>query len=289
MTKRIVLIGQQDSGKTNFLARFVRKLRQGDGSVRSNGLPDDLKYIEEALAHLLRGKFAPRSHNSTEEISALVELDVHLDGIGEEEAPSKLSVPDVAGETWKNFVESSRISQDWLDRIERSSGAILFLRVLSNHNVDPLDWVSAPKALAFQNEIEQTDFAPPTQVVMCELLHLLEERLALQLDDKPKVAVVLTAYDLLDPETRAAGPKVFLQKNYPLFAGKIKHGSKADVAVFGASVVGGELGDDTFRSKFFENEFDDSGYAVEDDNGSMKQTSDLTRPVEWLLRAMADR
>jgi hypothetical protein len=56
-----------------------------------------------------------------------------------------------------------------------------------------------------------------------------------------------------------------------------------DVKVFGVSVVGGDLGaDPDFRRRFFEGDFDATGYVVEEVDGAVHEEQDLTLPIAWL-------
>lgn len=279
MNRTMILIGGPDTGKTNFLARLIAHLRDGNGALRATRLPDDIQYIEDALAFLMKGEFAPRSHNATDEVSGDIEIDVRETNTGEE---ATISVPDVSGETWDDVAKSAEISQAWLDRVRGASGALLFVRVLSELNVDPLDWVTAAPLLAMTGPNE--GFTLPTQVMLCEFLRLLEENLGHEDSDLPRVGVVLTAYDRLDEESRKAGPMAFLEKSYPLFAGKIAYCSDLEVGVFGSSVVGGELADERFKNDYLAGDIVESGYIMDGTVTPAAETGDISRPVSWVLK-----
>ena len=281
MSRTIILIGGPDTGKTNFLARLIAHLRDGKGSLRATRLPDDIQYIENALAHLMKGEFAPRSHNTTEEVSGDIVIDVLETSSGEE---ATIGVPDVSGETWDEVAKSAEISQAWLARVRQASGALLFLRVLSDLNVDPLDWVNAPKLLALTGPNAQ--FAIPTQVMLCEFLRLLEENLSSEVGGVPRVGIVLTAYDRLDAPTRAAGPAAFIEHNYPLFAGKIANCANLDIGIFGSSVVGGELTDHAFKIDYLEGDIVECGYIMDGTVTPARETGDISLPVSWVLKFM---
>lgn len=275
----MILIGGPDTGKTNFLARLVAHLRDGEGSLRATRLPDDIQYIEDALAHLLKGEFAPRSHNTTDEVSGHIVIDVREVTSGEE---ATISVPDVSGETWDDVANTAEISQAWLDRVRDASGALLFVRVLSELNVDPLDWVNAPQLLALAGP--NTELAIPTQVMLCEFLRLLEENLSRESEGLPRVGIVLSAYDRLDKPTREAGPMEFIEHNYPLFAGKIANCAELDIGVFGSSVVGGELTDVAFKDDYLGGDLVESGYIIDGTVTPAQETTDISRPVSWVLK-----
>lgn len=279
MGRNLILVGGPDTGKTNFLARLVVQLRDGKGAVRATQLPDDMRYIEDALAYLMKGEFAPRSHNNAQELSGEIELNVI---IGEDEAAT-ISVPDVSGETWDDIARTAQISQTWLDRVQGAAGALLFVRVLSDLNVQPMDWVNAPKLFAFAGEEAEHIFQLPTQVLLCEFLRLLEENLSYADGSQPRVAVIVTAFDRLDPQTRALGPKAFLKKEFPLFFGKLQNTPEVTIGVFGSSVAGGELADAAYKAGYLENDLAESGYIVDDTGAAPKAVRDMSRPVAWVL------
>lgn len=280
MTNRtLIMVGGPDSGKTNFLARLVAHLRDGDGNLRAPDLPDDIQYVEEALAFLMKGEFAPRSHNTTDELSGDITLDIRDVDTG---ASATISVPDVSGETWDEVARTAEISREWLDRVKEADGALLFVRVLSELNVTPLDWVNTAPLLELAGP--NPDYAIPTQVLLCQLLRLLDEYLGTSSSTKSRVGIIVTAYDLLDAETRGKGPAAFLRDTYPLFAGMIDNIEDIEIGMFGASVVGGELADAEFKSGYLAGDIVESGYIVDDTRTPMEQVGDVSRPVSWVLQ-----
>jgi hypothetical protein len=280
MSKSVILIGGPDTGKTNFLARLVHHLQDGKGSLRATKLPDDIQYIENALEHLMKGEFAPRSHNTTGEVSGEIAIDVRYEDQAEE---ATITLPDVAGETWDEVAKSAEISQAWLDRVINADGALLFVRVLSDLNVVPLDWVAAPQLLVFAGPPQA--YGIPTQVMLCDFLRLLEENLGRSKGSshRPRVAVVLTAYDRLDAEEQVKGPTAFLEDTFPLFGGKIANCDSLEIGVFGASVVGGELAEQKFREGYLGGDLVESGFIIDETRKPAEKVGDMSRPVTWVL------
>ena len=281
--RSIVLIGGLDTGKTNFLARLWEALRSGEGKLVALSPPGDIKYVEEALAHLLQGEFAPRSDRNLAERRS--DFTISVAPTREPEAGVEIIVPDVTGELWKSAVETSEIPNEWMEQLKQSVGALLFVRVLSEENVAPLDWVTAKRLLS-QTEVDDAEAEKiPTQVFLCELLRFLEHTLKPAAGwTLPRVAVVVTAWDLLDEGLSRAGPSSYLRAEYPLFAGRLKDTRKLDVRVFGVSVVGGDLGvDEAFRQRFFEGELKDAGYVISDAAPGPLEEHDITSPVAWLI------
>ena len=279
----IMLIGGPDSGKTNYLGRLWKALQSGVCKLKSVDSPE-IKYVEDALTHLLSGSFAPRSESNLEEhrkdFSVTVSNQSGSSSIG-------ITVPDVTGELWKDAVVSSELPEGWMAQLKESRGAVLFVRVHSKLNVSPMDWVTARDLLKMDwAEQPEDETSLPTQVALCELLRFLQITLKHgPAGELPRVAIAVTAWDRLDDEKKAEGPLTFLQTEYPLFAGKIEDVAGLEVKAFGVSVVGGDLADDEdFRARFFEQDLNDAGYVVEDSDHGAQEIKDLTLPVAWLAR-----
>lgn len=287
--KSIVLVGGPDSGKTNYIGRLWAALRARQGRLVAPQIPADIQYVEDTLAHLMQGEFAPRSDKS-------IGIDRHDFVVPVAPANSggstefSIVVPDVSGELWKSAVETFEISEEWMQQLEQSVGALLFVRVLSNQNVTPLDWVTAKRLLklhpakADDQELQKI----PTQVLLSELLRFLE--LTLQRGpngELPRVAVVVTAWDLLDEERRTAGPERYLRTEFPVFAGKLRDTDQLEIKVFGVTVVGGDFEDEDFKNEYLQNgDLQHAGYCAFHGESGVSQDQDLTYPVAWLTERL---
>ena len=280
----IILIGGPDSGKTNYLARFWEAIKSGHGRLRFTQLPENIDYVEAALNHLLTGKFAPRSDKNLDGGTASCSIAV-TGPCKDPETPTEVYVPDVTGELWAGAVETCELPAAWLDSLQSSFGALLFVRVGSELNVAPLDWVTARPlmkrdvALNEANDEHKTEIS--TDVQLCELLRFLELTLGTNTGVKrPRVAILVTAWDRLDRETASKGPRQFLAGEYPLVAGRIDDVSRLDIDVFGVSVVGGDFDDEIFKRRFLEGKLQEFGYVVR----QQAEERDLTIPVSWVLQ-----
>lgn len=283
MTRSVVLVGGPDTGKTNFVGRLWLALQSGRSTVVSSGLPQRIDYVQQVVAHLHQGCFAPRTEKNTERTPEEVILPVTTRAQADRDS-LELVIPDVSGELWEKAVTSNQLAPRWMDTLEKADGAILFVRVLSDLNVDPIDWVTAGKLMLRQGDAAQPHRIP-TQVILCELLRFLEESLHRDKNAHgPRVAVVVTAWDLLDHERRGAGPVAYLEREYPLFAGRLADLHSLDVMIFGMSVLGGDLKHDpTFRKEFLAADVNSAGYTVYTDQGSVRSVDDLTLPVSWAM------
>lgn len=287
MTDRIMLIGGPDSGKTNYLGRVWKKLRDGGGALSIATMPPDITYVEDALNHLLQGEFAPRSDKNLEEGGREFHVSVqHADGSN----PVELVVPDVSGELWKHAVDTTEIPDAWMKQLETAGGALLFVRIQSDQNVAPLDWVTQRRFLQHLGADGRTteEYKVPTQVALCELIRFLELTLEHVDERPPRVAVVVTAWDRLDAETSDAGPDAFLKSEYPLFAGRITD-TNLEVRVFGVSILGGDLGEAAFKEQFLGGDLEKAGYVVtRDEAGALARSTDISLPIAWVVEGIDD-
>ena len=306
MTRRsIVLLGGPDSGKTNYIGRLWPSFKKRKGILRAEKLPEDIAYVDGAVEHLMQGSFAPRSDRNLEVGRADFSISVRsAHGNGN---LTEMMVPDISGELWTRTVATSEISQEWLDVLNEAEGAVVFVRAHSDQIVKPLDWVTARNILQLEEpqpepqpaKVEQglpdgesativaqaSESDLPTQVLLCELLRYLNLHLADRIDGgRPHVAVVVAAWDLLDPRVRAEGPMAYLRKEFPLFAGRLADTDRLDVKLFGLSVVGGDLTDDEgFRTRFFERDISEQGWVVFKDGEHLTTDEDVMLPIAWAM------
>ena len=283
-----MLVGGPDSGKTNYLARFWKALGSPHGRLRCKDVPESISYIDDALEHLLRGEFTPRSNSTLDSGDGSCTVVVNWRD-GTDVRPGEVVLPDISGELWLRAVEDCELSTLWLDKLRGSSGALLFVRVGSDQNVDPLDWVTAHEIIRRSQSTpggqanQHCDVA--TAVQLCELIRFMELTLGKDVEvTRPRVAILITAWDILDNDQANLTPERFLAKEYPLVAGRIADTMALDVEVFGVSVVGGDFGDGDFRRSFLDGTIDEFGYVViGTDDGRSQRKLDLTIPVSWVL------
>lgn len=292
-TRSVILVGAPDSGKTNYLARFWEAVKSGDGRLRAAQLPDSIGYVEDALKHLLTGQFAPRSATNLDggEASCSITVDERDVSTG---VSTDIFVPDVSGEVWAKAVETCELPTAWMDRLKAAFGALLFVRVGSEQNIDPLDWVTARRLLkldvASQNPTNENKTQFPTAVQVCELIRFLETTLGTNANvERPRVAILVTAWDRLDAQTAEKGPRVFLETEYPLVCGRIHDVSRLEIGIFGVSVVGGDFDDEVFKARFLKGPLREFGYVVREQAGAFGEEPDLTIPVSWVSQGVDRR
>lgn len=354
ITNSIILVGGPASGKTNYIARLWLAFQAKKGRLKAEHLPDNIEYVNEAVAHLHVRKFAPRSERNMEE-GARRDFTIPVRGSDGTGAVRSLTVPDITGELWKRSLQTYELPQEWIDALKASSSAIIFIRANSKLNHQPMDWVTAREILKGHDDEDEDDTedndddygrdededgepiarpdpqtrayppvaidqpflvealepAPameatgtaepiladaevqavstkaavlPAQVGFCELVRYLTLLLANQPGgSKPRVAIVVTAWDTIHHDTRAAGPMQYLKAQFPMFAGRIQMPSRLDFEVFGMSIVGGDLRDPAFRKSLKRSDLSELGYTAVMRNGAVVEDPDVTLPLAWAL------
>lgn len=279
MSRSIVLLGGPDSGKTNYVGRVWPALDEGKGRLHAAIQPTDIRFVLEVTDHLNSGSYAPRSEHADERRD--FEVVVAAEKGGEQ---TTIVIPDISGELWLNAAEHGEVEPSLMEEMRSADGALLFVRVNSEADVRPLNWVTSKKLLAKIGSVE--DLGLPTQVMLCELLRFLEATLARRPDGKPpRMSLVVSAWDLVDAQKFAVGPIAWLRREYPMLAGRLDDIEDIDVRVFGLSVVGGDLkADPACREEVQENGLDGRGWiAVEGGNGVWRRDPDLTLPIAWAI------
>lgn len=278
MSRSIILLGGPDSGKTNYIGALWRALDSETGALHAAEQPENIQFVLEITEHLFAGDFAPRSEHSDSRRDFEVVVAATKGG-----PRSKVVVPDTSGELWLNAVIESEIATDWMEELRRADAALLFVRVDSDQDVRPLDWVNSRRMLETVGGEE--DLGLPTQVMLCELIRYLEETLVCREDGGlPRLSVVVTAWDLVDPDMFALGPLAFIEQEYPLVAGRLADLESLDIQIFGLSAVGGDLTNDPdYKKLFLGSGVDGQGWVVANDGSSWQKYPDLTIPIARTL------
>lgn len=279
--RSIILLGGPDSGKTNYVGRLWHALDSKTCGLIAAEQPPEIGFVLDTAEHLFQGRFAPRSEHADDRRDFEVVV-CSPDGSGR----ASITIPDISGELWQNAVAESEIASDWMSELERTHGALLFVRVGSDLDVRPLDWVTAKNLLAKIGDSENRGQLP-TQVMLCELTRYLELTMAkYKSSETRRLSVIVAAWDRVDAATFERGPMAYLQKEYPLLAGRLADTKELSVQVFGLSVVGGDLDvDDDFRDRFLEAGLDHQGWvAVHDaETDTWRKDADLTLPIAWAI------
>lgn len=302
----VLLIGGSDAGKSNFLFRLWIAIDDGGGTLVKDGLPSDLEYLRGGAEELLEGRFAG---HTPKEVHELVVIPVKSSGRAT--LPGGIMVvPDVAGEQVLSIYRNRQWSQAWEELISRRCACLLFVRAGSDEVVAPLDWatcfekygatVDAPGQMAEAFDVldsvdghkeNEKALQTPTQVVLTEWLQFLRRAFTAVVGGffRPRIGVVISAWDAVPTDQQPAGPVFYLKDNFPMLHQFIEaNADRFDFQVFGLSIVNGDLtNDEQFKESYLRGRPQDFGLVVHSLDGEFVESPDITLPVAWALRLLS--
>jgi hypothetical protein len=287
--RSVLLIGVPDAGKTNFLFRLWLTLDAGKGVLAKAELPADLDYLKAGADHLLRGEFAP---HTPQDVHDKTEIPVKSTS-AVDKFQGTLVVPDLPGEQILSVFRTRQWSNEWEDKILPGCGCLLFVRVDSKELIVPLDWLNCPLQFgspvpeAAQEKDPQDKTKPPTQVVLVDWLQFLREAFTARVGGgyRPRVGIVVAAWDRVPEDQKAAGPERWIKSNLPLLHQFIKANDEDfEFAFFGVSVASGDLqADPEFKAAYLDGDPRTAGEVVHTLAGKLETSRDVSLPVGWAL------
>jgi hypothetical protein len=281
----VVVVGGRDSGKSNYIFRLWLAINSGKGAIAADGLPDQLEYLQTGSQSLLKGEFAQRTQH---EVFAenVIPIKIPRDGGVRK---GKLVVPDCQGEVWMDVFRKRRWTREWEDRITDPCGFLIFVRPTSDEIVTPLDWVQCEKTWgAAIGEGEPSENVIPTQVVITEWLQFIAKAFSDRIGSgfRPRVAIVIAAWDRVPQDRQGEGPSEYLIKEFPLLGQFIRANADIfDLSVFGVSIAGGDFANEPgFREQSLDKADPlSAGYTLHELGSSPVKDPDLTLPVAWAM------
>ena len=105
--------------------------------------PEDIRFVLDVADHLYSGNFAPRSEHADDRRD--FEVVVAAEKGGEQ---TTIVIPDISGELWLNAAEHGVVSTSLMEEMRSANGALLFVRVNSEADIRPLNWVTSKQHLA---------------------------------------------------------------------------------------------------------------------------------------------
>lgn len=287
----VILIGGPDAGKTNFIGRFWISIDAHKGMLVKDGNPKDLVYLQNLATKLLQGHFAP--HTSRDEPPNMSSIPIKLK---QPEHPFRgnLIIPDCSGEEWLGVYKKREWYKEWEDLISDSCGCLIFLRADSNQITPMLDWMSCA-SLFTQREDSSVDHidgerdteVTPTEIILIDWMQCLQRVFVDRVKRafRPRIGVVITAWDLIPHDQGNIGPQGYLAENFPMLHQFMEaNAERACFSTFGVSVAGGDLdADQGFRESYLDASPQDSGYVYYTAEGVTKHSPDVTLPVAWAM------
>ena len=277
----ILFVGLPGSGKTTFLAALWHALkdRSSETTLKLTKLSGDRTYLNQIAKEWQECSQVPRTNLQSEQVVIL-----HLDGDGF--GAFDLSIPDLAGEAFKQQLTERRMARHHDSFVQKATGIILFL----HPDFEPGVQITAARSLEAElpgtHEEESTVadtganmiWSPeliPTQVKIVELMQFLFERAQRKL----RVAIVVSAWDLAISHFSA--PNEFVTRAFPLFQQYLE--SNDDIfqySVFGVSAQGGDIRVEKEKQELLG--LDDALMRIKVQQGQVID-QDITKPIAWLM------
>jgi len=273
----LLFIGLPGSGKTTFLAALWHVLsdRSSATSLKLTKLGGDRAYLNQITKEWRECSQVLRTNLQAEQVVVL-----HLDGEGF--GAFDLSIPDLAGEAFKQQLSDRRMSRHHDTFVQEATGVMLFLHpdVQKGTQLTVARRLEAELPGAHEEAagagVDNT-WSPellPTQSKLVELLQFLLERTQRKL----RVAVVVSAWDLVD---ELGAPHEFVARELPLLQQFLEVNDELfEYSVFGVSAQGGDITVAAEKQTLLE--LDDALKRIK--VRQEQQTSqDVTKPIAWLL------
>jgi len=276
----LLFIGLPGSGKTTFLAALWHVLsdRSSATTLKLTKLSGDRTYLNQITKEWRECSQVPRTNLQTEQVVVL-----HLNGEGF--GAFDLSIPDLAGEAFKQQLTDRRMSRHHDTFIQEATGVMLFIHpdvqkgtqlTVAQHLEATLlgsQTTNAERANAVANAWSPDML--PHQAKLVELLQFLLDRTQRKL----RVAVVVSAWDLVDGI--GMPPHGFIARELPLLQQFLEANDDLLAhAVFGVSAQGGDITVEVEKQTLLE--LDDALKRIKV-RQDQEASQDITKPIAWLL------
>ena len=282
----ILFMGLPGSGKTTFLAALWHVLddRSSETRLKLRGLSVDRTYLNQITAAWQACSQVQRTKLEPEEL-------VGLSLVSSANTTFDLTVPDLSGEAFEQQLVDRKIAVGHHKNIQQASGFVLFVHprvkggtrltysrrltaVLEGGHLTPeLSEGNGPPRATEPWSIEKL----PTQVALVELLQFALEHVA----TKVRIAVIISAWDLVERALFTGAPHEYLEREMPLLLQFLQSNDDLlEHTVFGVSAQGGDITVDEQKKVLLD--LDDALKRIKVLHGT-EASQDITAPIAWLL------
>lgn len=266
---RLALFGESNVGKTHYGGQLLSRIETETCALKLRAAPTDITPFEEVRTKLNSG--LPAAHTP----SAVYRESIWPVNTDTGEALD-LTWPDYGGEQVRQLIDTRRMGQEWLDRVQAAHGWILMVR--PNLAKPDDDIFSKPLGDVRRPTLESE--TRPHRTMQARLVELLQLMLHARSQPKPRylpaLIVLLSCWD----ELRVADgtkPDDELEARLPLLSSFISsRWGPSKSAVFGLSALETALSPETANEEFMNRGPENFGYVISP-NG--ERASDLTLPI----------
>lgn len=281
----LLFMGLPGSGKTTFLAALWHVLddRSSEARLKLKGLSVDRTYLHQITTDWQACSQVQRTKLEHEQLVVL--------SLASGTTDFELTVPDLSGEAFEQQLRDRKIAVGHHKNSQRATGFVLFVhpRVKEGTRLTYSRQLSAvldgaptqPAAAggrASPGAIEPWSIEKlPTQVALVELLQFALESAG----RKVRVAVVISAWDLVEKASFTGTPHEYLAREMPLLRQFLEsNDDRLERTVFGVSAQGGDITVDEQKRALLD--LDDALKRIKVLHGT-ESGQDITKPIAWLL------
>ena len=282
-TRRFFFAGLPASGKSTYLTAFwVYANGAAESPLKIEQYPQNNEYLTELQQHWFKCTVVPRTPSQSER-----EVKMVLRRASDNQV-FDLLIPDLSGETFAQLWSTRYWPMHFEKLVDGSDGAIFFIHSQKYEDGPTLGQlreinreIGLPSNEASPENIPAAEWnvnKAPTQVQIVECLQLINEY---GLSRRPfRLAIVISAWDLMRAQDPKADPTIWLQARMPLLARFLAaNGQTYEIAVFGVSAQGGDYTNSTAALQ--QKRPYDRCLVV---GPQVANEADITAPIQWLSR-----
>ena len=275
MMQRLLLLGEYDVGKSHFGGQLLGRLNREQGALRMVGAPPTLGPFETVLNRLNGGRAAPHTPQS-QYVESIWPL---ADGAGRQ---LQLHWPDYGGEQLGAIRRERAMPQAWRDRICRTTGWIVMIRVAHHQLSD--DIFTRPLAKPGKERSAPDTFAMSSQAQVVDLLQwmmFVRGTGTLAPVATPPLTLLLSCWDELPRAEQAMPPCDVLRARMPMVAAFLEANWQAGAHhVLGVSALERPLSEEQVDEEFIDRGPEAFGYVVLEDGS---HDPDLTLAIAGMM------
>lgn len=222
------MLGFPETGKTTYISALWQYLKDSNNSnFKLDVMPDNREYLETNSEIWLTCEPVPRTiSGNSEKITLSIEVN--------QNKKIDLTIPDVAGESYKQIFLQRKIEEELYTELSSASGLLIFINaeteeILSHnrHGIMSNDSTNERNKLP-SFEIEKT----PIVLQLIDVIQIIKN-----INSKDiKLSIIISAWDLIEEEIT---PENWIKSNIPLMYNFIRNNFK-EYCFFGVSAQGGD-------------------------------------------------
>jgi hypothetical protein len=238
MSKKLVMIGLPETGKTTYLEALDDLLQRppSNACLRSDLLSDDRTYIESHKIEFRSGRAISRTNQSNGDRSVKLHFAHPLADVS-----GYLVMPDVSGEDIQRQWTDRRWTHDFVQLVAEADGFFVFLRADLRGHLEELSGGLTP-LVDIVGATELVTWKSRSASLVVQVVELLQFLLFYGAMRRPtRVAVMFSAWDtVLSSGTAPPTPLDFLRTEWALLHQFLESNTTVlEYAAFGVSAMGG--------------------------------------------------